>query len=636
MKTIRRLYFYAIAFVAVEVIVWGLINLLRETLAQGVYPSADALAMGLALVLIGVPIFLFHWMFAQRFAAQDDEERSSAIRAIFLYGILIATLVPVAQNIFGLVDRLMLTIFQIDTAYALAGYDQNWIDNLIAIFLNGFAAWYFYRTATTDWSAIKETDAFSDIRRLYRFLWVLYGLGLLIFGVQQILYFVLSPAQADVIGYVPQRPFVNGLALILIGAPLWAYCWMLAQNALSVVEEQQSNMRLGLLYLLSLTGAITVLSTSGVIAQAILEVLFGSGDSFSEFLLHVSGFASVAIPFGAVWAYYGRWLKIEMEGKGSRSAGLKRLYFYVLSLLGLGTVFIGLAVLIDFLIDMIVGATLFPDLRSQLTGSIAAILIGLPLWLMTWRPMQTDALDQGDESDHARRSIVRKSYLYLVIFISVIGAMVSAVGLIYMLLFALLQGEAIDMRETLNALQMVILFALLLAYHFNCLRTDGGKAGDSLAAKRSQYPILIFNAGGSITAQITRLIEKQAPGVPIAAQSITDAIPLGVKDSVKAVVIPSSLAVDPSEAIRLWLKEFSGEKIVVTDEASTWHWSGVDPRHSLNQAAVIIRQLAEGQDVRAAPQSGAFMIAVYIFAALFGFQLLFILLALGISIIAGG
>jgi len=56
------------------------------------------------------------------------------------------------------------------------------------------------------------------------------------------------------------------------------------------------------------------------------------------------------------------------------------------------------------------------------------------------------------------------------------------------------------------------------------------------------------------------------------------------------------------------------------------------------QAAQVVQSLAEGQAVR--PQSGkgnsAWTYVVYVFAALFALQLLFMVLALGISLVARG
>jgi hypothetical protein len=86
MKTIRRLYFYLVAAISLEVVLWGLINLLRTMFASGLtFPGADTLAQALALIFVGVPIFAVHWLWAQKTSARDPEEHSATLRAVFLY-----------------------------------------------------------------------------------------------------------------------------------------------------------------------------------------------------------------------------------------------------------------------------------------------------------------------------------------------------------------------------------------------------------------------------------------------------------------------------------------------------------------------------------------------------------------------
>src|SRR5512143_3298734 len=137
MKTVRRLYFYLVALISIEVVLWGLINLLRSILSQTVGGTAEVLARALALTVVGLPIFLFHWLWAQRLAAADEEERTASLRAVFFYGILLATLIPLIQNLLALVNRLLLTATGLQVGRALLGGGGTAPDNLIAVGING-------------------------------------------------------------------------------------------------------------------------------------------------------------------------------------------------------------------------------------------------------------------------------------------------------------------------------------------------------------------------------------------------------------------------------------------------------------------------------------------------------------------
>src|SRR3972149_6081280 len=182
MKTVRRLYFYAVAFFSLEVVLWGLIGLLRTTFNAPEFGSAEALAQALALILVGVPIFLVHWSWAQHAASQDEEEKISGLRAVFFHAVLLSTLVPVVQNLLALIDRLLLGAARISVERALLGGYQTWPDNLIAILMNTLVAAYFWNVLRGEWKTLPETETFSDGGGLYGYIWVLYSLLMVVFG----------------------------------------------------------------------------------------------------------------------------------------------------------------------------------------------------------------------------------------------------------------------------------------------------------------------------------------------------------------------------------------------------------------------------------------------------------------------
>ncbi len=641
MRTIRRLYFYAVALISLEVVVWGLIGLLRSIFSSRLVNTADVLAQALALVLVGVPIFLFHWLWTQRAASKDEEERSASLRAIFFYAVLIGTLVPVVQNLLAFVNRVALGVSDLPASRALLGGLQTWQDNLIAIFINGVVAFYFWNTLRGEWKSLPEVENFADVRRLYRYLWLLYGLLMVVFGAQQILrYIFYIPVPTYLLGDVGREMFVNGLSLLLVGTPLWVYTWRLCQNALSdspagtMPAERDSNLRLAMLYLLALGGVITVLSAGGTLLDVILRWAFGEAMQGYEFIQKIGGPISLGVPLAGVWAYYGSWLSrgIQSDENEIRRAGKQRLYYYILSVLGLGAAFIGTALVFSFVIDLLTSNAFWGDsLRSRLAAAIATLVVGLPLWLLTWRSMQAETMTQGETGEHARRSTIRRTYLYLALFAGVIGGMVSAVALVYQLVNALLSGEppADFLASALNAAQLLVLFAVLLAYHLTCMRQDGAQTSQTLEERQRAFPVLLVDPGNeALVRAVKAAMLKHAPEVPLVVRPVSEGVEV---EAVKAILLPASLALDPPGALRKWLKDFSGEKIIVAEAVPGWVLSALTPE----QAARSARQAAEGEEVRLARPSPIWEIIKTIAVVLFIIQLLFILLGLGISLVAG-
>jgi hypothetical protein len=635
MRTIRRIYFYAVALISLEVVLWGLINLLRSIVCQHLVACGgigSALARGLALVLVGVPVFGFHWMMVQRFAHRDTDERASALRAASLYGVLLGTLIPVVQNSLALVNRPVLSSLRMESSLAFVGGGQAWSDNLIAILMNLLVAAYFFYILRGDWKAIQPNEAFANLRRIYRWAWSLYGLGLLVSGVDQILRFILS-FTGSLMSLEYQRYWaVNGIVVTLLGAPIWVYAWLTIQKSLAEQAERESLLRLGLLYLLALTGAIVTLSAGGVIVDHLLRLLFGNYGSFRDFVQAIAAPLAVCIPFLGIWLYHGHWLERTMreDPDAPRRAGMRRLYATILAILGLGVTFLGLVMLLGFIVDIVLlNLQGSQQPISQLTSALALLVTGLPLWLLTWRPMQAEAFALDDAGDHARRSLTRKIHLYLALFAGVIGGMITAVILLNTLLGAVFAGDFNNItRSLLNSTVILLLFAGLGVYHGLMLGRDGRNTASTLTSKHAAFPALIFDPGDGFGPVMQRAIQKQTPQLPVSIHAAGQ--PLAGTDQPLAVVLPSDLALDPPGWLVKWLEKFNGTRLVVPRPMGKWTLVGQPKNLPTTQTAQLLRQLAEGQELRTAGTPG-WLITVYVVAAVIGLPTLVALIGTLVS-----
>jgi hypothetical protein len=644
MIVIRRLYLYAVTFVSLLVVLWGVIGLLRSVFAGAEIGGVSRLAGALSLILVGVPVFLIHWTLAQRLALKDAEERSARLRAIFLYGSLLALLVPAVQNFLALLDRAFLVALGQPAFRAMVGGGQSLSDNLVAIFLNVAVAAYFYTVLRADWRAAPLGDGYPDTRRLYRYLWMLYGLAMLVFGVQQVVGYLLESWQSAGVGM--QQLLANGLALLVIGVLLWVFAWGRIQRSLIEPAEAQSLLRLVVLYILTFIGMGVTLVSAGFGLDALLRLVFadisqvisGLAGLLGEFSMSLS----LAIPFGFLWVYFGRILAAEMNALPDepRRAELKRLYDYILSLAGLVATFVGLQMLIAFLLDVLLSQQVVwgSALRRNLAAALSTLVIGLPLWILAWRPTLREAAAEGEAGDRARRSMVRKGYLFLVLFASVLGIMFSAGVLLFQLLSAALGEPPQDLLLTsARMLALVLLFALALAYHWGALRGDNRIAERSLARRHAQFPVLVLAPDeGDFARIVVNALERDVAELPVAVHSYSQGAPNETLSAARAVILPSELLARPSEAMRVWLGGFEGARLVVPTPAVGWHWllSGGRPSNDLaRQAARLVRQLAEGEEIPQPRGASAWLVVVYILAGLFALEILMVLISLIVSLL---
>lgn len=636
MQTIRRLYLYGVTLVSLEVIIWGAIGLTRSFFAgEQIGGSVARLAGALSLILVGVPVFLIHWLLAQRLALKDTAERSARVRSIFLYGVLLALLVPAAQNALALLDRSLHLALGQEAHRALFGGNQTWSDNLVAIVINVVVSAYFYARLRSDWRALPEADTLMDTRRLYRYFWMLYGLLMVFFGVQQTLAYLLSFWTA--LGAGATMLLANGLALLLVGTPIWVFSWRRILAALGDPAEAGSLLRLLLLYLLTLASLGALLTSSGFVLYRLLLYLLGEARTLPDLVQELSLPLSIAIPAALVWTYYGRTLRAEMNAllEARRRSELRRLYSYILAAAALAATFIGVMLLIGFLLDLLLGyeGVWGWASRQNLAAALATLAIGLPLWVFTWRSISAEAGAEGEAGDRARRSLVRKGYLYLALFAGVLGVMFSSGALLYQWISALLGQPPPDLAlESAQLLKLVILFLVVLVFHWRALRLDNRLAESALARRHAQFPVLILAPPEVEFAQaLVERLEKEVSELPVAVHPYSLGAPDETLSAARAVILPAELLSKPPEAVRLWLQGFEGPRLVVPQPLSGWHWvsAGGD---LIEQTVRMVRRLAEGEPALPPRQASGWMVLIYVLAGISALELLGLAIALVVSL----
>jgi hypothetical protein len=125
-------------------------------------------------------------------------------------------------------------------------------------------------------------------------------------------------------------------------------------------------------------------------------------------------------------------------------------------------------------------------------------------------------------------------------------------------------------------------------------------------------------------------LQKHTPRLPAALQLAGQ--PVEKEAAPMAVILPAGLALDPPESLRSWLAQYKGNRLVVPGAAQGWVWVG-SAQADLNQAALALRQLAEGQEVRPRAAVTGWMVFLYVIAGLFGLEAVGLLVSLAASLI---
>ena len=152
------------------------------------------------------------------------------------------------------------------------------------------------------------------------------------------------------------------------------------------------------------------------------------------------------------------------------------------------------------------------------------------------------------------------------------------------------------------------------------MSNPGADSGNLLVRARA----VLLDAVDALAGQKSSIVMIGAQAVYLNPGSLNIALAEATNDA--------DLALDPPESLRTWLVKFNGSRLVVPRAAAGWVWVG-SAQADLNQAALALRQLAEGQEVRQKTFVSGSMIFLYVIAGLFGLEVLGLLVSLGASLL---
>jgi hypothetical protein len=485
----RRVWLYLITLISLGIFAAGvgqLLTLLFNVTIKSSYLAQvgeatfnqQQLSLGLAMMVIGGPLWFFFWRATQRRVGGNRDEIGAGIRKFFL-------------NLIILVTALMGTVAASEfLKWLMSGVPlvEFSASGLASAIVAGVVWFYHWRVSEREGH---PSPAAKTLRRWYVYILSGFGLVWLTVGLVMLINTAVInlPVWGDtfVRGHFWNETTQISIAQIILGGVVWYFHWFSMARG-----DLDSTLRQVYFYLLTISGgAITALVASTILLYRLLVWLFGgtpiSGSSHFQFL----GWAVPTIIVGvAIWGYHRRLAQEEADKVQEKRQSAQRVYFYLMSFLGLGTLVTGLCLLFGILVDLIINAagtslTVTEGWwRNQLALCLALLLIGTPLWLYYWngvlKRVQTGKIEEW-------RSLSRRIFIYLIVGVSIITLAADLVNIIYQVLSGVLQGNfGVDVLRSLKwSLQTLIVAAALLWYHWQILRADQRHGAESIVIRHN-------------------------------------------------------------------------------------------------------------------------------------------------------
>ena len=228
----------------------------------------------LALLIVGLPLWLLFWSWAQRiFESEADTERDSALRKFYLYAVIFIVAFAAVSNatliLQGILSRL------------LALSPEGDIRDPLSIIIVMSVLWAYHTSVLRhDGLMVAQAQATSPlwVRRLYFYLVATIGLAAFLIGLAGCLSVLIRSLeqQALVIGLKDELTWFT--SALIVGLPVWLLPWRQVQlvaiaEGVEGKEERRSIVRKLYLYFYIFVATMTVLIGAVYIVQQLLNLL---------------------------------------------------------------------------------------------------------------------------------------------------------------------------------------------------------------------------------------------------------------------------------------------------------------------------------------------------------------------------
>jgi hypothetical protein len=618
MVVVRRVYVLLVSAISLQAVVWAIIVLLRNLLLSELNAPPSTIALQTAVIVVGLPIFLVHWLWAQRLAGDDEEERVAALRRFYLVGIMAAFVAPFAANSFSLLQILLRQLLGVQRPFL-----NHPTDSLAASFIYYGAAlltlalFWLYQRHVFQQDRRRQQSGETALQALaprsYIFAFAAAGLTMASTALVLLLRWLLYQLGDVAAAVATTSSLANELTRLLVGLGLWLIFWLRAQRLFSDGPEMERESALRKLYLYTAVflGTVTVVASATAILAGILSRLLRAPT-----IGNVREPLAALIVMGVVWAYHAAVLYSDSRQSAElpQQASIRRLYRYLVAGVGLLALLIGLGGVVSIFFFVLDGDPFIGNLRQALAWFIAAIMAGGLVWLLPWRQIQVEAAGENGAGQAARHALVRKIYLYLFVFMATMVVLGTVIYIVSQLVELLLgsRSTASLLRDLGLALAYSLLAVGLWLYHGTILRSDNRAAVQAERAGLSTMRVAILS--GDQPALMERLrqglqqklpelqLHPAQPAGSLPGESVPDTIPdTAVLAEADLIISPATLALYNGQAeLAAAVASSSAYKLFVPVSQQDCLWLGVenlDETAVIKQAEEVIQKMAAGKSV---------------------------------------
>ncbi len=475
----QRSYVYLAAFVSFWIFLQGAYGLATDLVRSltGFGAGGDPEPTWIAMIIVGLPVWLAHEFLLRRAANNHAEEAGSVLRKLYIHGALALASLYVFVGCIQIIED-------------IAG-DFEGLEHIGGVLAAAGLWYYLWRRENLEG---QPTSRAQTVRR-----WRVYGLSVIFltaavtatywiaYGLVYATYSLIFDASDTLITAEDFRdPLRAAAGWAIVGITAWAIQW----RTVATTDEESVLRQVYLYGFAFIGGASLALWGAAATIYIVIAQLVGADNTttavtyFRQFILPVVGLLIGLALLAYHWSILRRdatrhsresgGLELGMQPTSvtppSESPHLSITFKYIMSAVGLIALVPGLMALLMTLLDPIFSDNLFATTNEReefLAVALTMIIVGAPLWVsFWWRVVRADP-----------HSLVRRIYLYVALIALGGTWLFTLVALLAAVLTEILgQGSGFLDDTLIPGLSIVVPAAAFFAYHVTILRDDSRRA----------------------------------------------------------------------------------------------------------------------------------------------------------------
>lgn len=502
--TLRRVFVYSLALLGATLTASGLSGILRVVLdtfggSTLVSETDRGLALGLALTIVGLPVWLLAWRAAQGDTAGSEAQRRSRARRLYLAAVRVISLSVAVP-------------YAVRTGQWLAGTEAYGAEDVARMLVWG-ALWAYHEKVATE--VPFGSDRTRRVDRVEVYLAATAGFAMLAGAVGDLLRRSLRAIYGTAVG-VSRLVEAGGVGfglrtavvVAVVGAALWAWHWI-------GVARRDGGSTAWFVYLFLvgiLSGTVTAVGAMSVLLHRVIAWLLDASDEAAGAYFDVVPAAVAALVVGvAVWGYHRSVLR-EATAGGPQERGWsapERIYRYLVTAAGMLTAAGGIATVLVVGLDVLVAGRTVVEapggVRDVIAVGLTLLIVGLPLWWWSWSSIQAQVAEEPAE----RNELARRVLIFGAFGVAIVTTVVALSVLLYELFDAVLVGDlTADLIEEQRWSIALLLTAGAVSVHYGLvLREDRAHAPDRGARRPLREVIVVAPPATELPATLRERLE---------------------------------------------------------------------------------------------------------------------------------